>query len=75
MVFALLEPHGLRELVVAGGDVVDDDVPLAVGVEGSQRPGVLDVGGAEVGVLLRDRRQAVHAQVGVEKNVLKIRFT
>ena len=36
MVLALLDADGLRQLVVAGGDLVDDDPPLAVRVE---RPG------------------------------------
>ena len=36
VVLALLDADGLRQLVVAGGDLVDDDPPLAVRVE---RPG------------------------------------
>ena len=39
-----------------------------------QRSGVLDVRGAEVGVLLLDRRQPVHAQVRVQQDVLQKRF-
>ena len=35
MVLALLDADGLRQLVVAGGDLVDDDPPLAVRVERS----------------------------------------
>ena len=38
MVLALLHPDRLRQLVVAGGDIVDDDFPLAVRVE---RPAAL----------------------------------
>ena len=33
VVLALLDADGLRQLVVAGGDLVDDDPPLAVRVE------------------------------------------
>ena len=35
VVLALLDADGLRQLVVAGGDLVDDDPPLAVRVERS----------------------------------------
>lgn len=71
MVLALLQPDCLRELIIAGGNLVHDDVPLSVGVERPQGPRILHVRGAEVRVLLLDGGQAVHAQVSVQKDVLK----
>jgi hypothetical protein len=66
---ALLNSGGLGQSLVVGLDTVDDDSPLAMGVDGS--PG-LDVGGdrgAEVG-LLDNLLQSVHAVVGVGQHVL-----
>merc|ERR1712045_630678 len=48
---AVLDAGGLAEGLVVRLDVVDHDPPLAVHVDGAPRLDVLDVGGAEVGLL------------------------
>lgn len=64
-----LNPGGLSELLVVGLDVVDDDSPLAVGVDSTKRLDVGGDGGTEVG-LLDNLLQPVHAVVGVGDDIL-----
>lgn len=64
-----LDSGRLGEGLVVGLDVVDDDLPVAVDVDGSQGLDVGSLGGAEVG-LLDDLVQPVDAVVGVGEHVL-----
>ena len=66
---ASLNPGGLGKGFVMGLDVVDDNPPVTVNVDGSEGLDVCGVGGAEVG-LLDDLVQTVDAVVGVGKDVL-----
>ena len=66
---ALLNPGGLTQGLVVGLDSVDDDPPLAVGVDGAQGLDVGGDGGAEVS-LLDNLLQPVHAVLGVGEHVL-----
>ena len=66
---ALLNPGGLTQGLVVGLDSVNDDPPLAVGVDGAQGLDVGGDGGAEVS-LLDNLLQPVHAVLGVGEHVL-----
>ena len=66
---ALLDSGGLTQGLVVGLDSVDDDPPLAVGVDGAQGLDVGGDGGAEVS-LLDNLLQPVHAVLGVGEHVL-----
>jgi len=65
----LLDASGLGQGLVVGLDVVDDNPPLAVDVDGAQGLDVGSLGGAQVS-LLHDVLQASHGVVGVGQNVL-----
>ncbi len=66
---ALLHAGGLAQQLVVSLDVVDDDAPLAVHVDGAQWLDVLGLGGAQVG-LLHDILQAVNGVLGVGEHIL-----
>ena len=66
---ALLDPGGLAQGLVVSLDSVDDDPPLAVGVDGALGLDVRSDGGAEVS-LLDNLLQPVHAVLSVGEHVL-----
>ena len=66
---ALLNPGGLAQGLVVGLDSIDDDSPLAVGVDGALGLDVGGDGGTEVG-LLDNLLQPVHAVLSVGEHVL-----
>lgn len=64
-----LDSGGLGEGLVVSLDMVDDDLPIAVDVDGPQGLDIGGLGGAEVG-LLDDLVQPVDAVVSVGQDVL-----
>jgi len=66
---ALLDASGLGQGLVVGLDVVDDDPPLAVDVDGAQGLDIGSLRGAQVS-LLHNVLQASHGVVGVGQDVL-----
>jgi hypothetical protein len=66
---ALLHTGGLGQGLVVSLDVVDDDSPLAMNIDGPQGLDVSGLGGAQVG-LLHDLLQPVNGVVGVGQHIL-----
>ena len=62
-------PGCLAQSFVVGLDVVDDDSPLAVGVERAQRLNVSRLGGAEV-LLVLEMCEAVNGVLGRGQHIL-----
>ena len=68
---ALLQAGGLRQGLVVHFDAVDDDAPLALRVDGAQRPHVGGLRWAEVGLVVVVAGQ-VHGQLCVEVSHVRV---
>ena len=65
----LFHPGSLAQLLVVGFHVVDDNPPVAFGVDGSKGPDVANLGGAQERLVLQDL-EPVHRVLRVGKHVL-----